>query len=140
MMRILMDTSVILDVFLQREPHYADAARLWDANLNGRLEAWVSAITPINIVYIGRKFKDTKLLREAISGLLATHKVCTLNWEILNAALVLPVKDFEDAVQIAGALSHQLDAIVTRDKKDFSESPLPVYTPIELLALLENPT
>lgn len=140
MIRALVDTNVILDVFLRRELHYADAARLWEANLKGEYEAWVSAITPINVVYIGRKFKDAESLREAIRGLLATHKVCTLSREILNAALTLPVKDFEDAVQIAGALAHQLDAIVTRDKNDFSGSSLPVYTPSELLALLESPT
>jgi hypothetical protein len=38
--------------------------------------------------------------------------------------------------QIACAVQARLDAIVTRNPKDFAGSPIPVLTPTELLALL----
>lgn len=47
-------------------------------------------------------------------------------------------KDYEDATQNATALKAEADCIVTRNKKDFSESSLPVYTPAELLELLSS--
>ena len=37
---------------------------------------------------------------------------------------------------LACALNARLDAIVTRNPKDFAASPVPVLTPAELLALL----
>ena len=47
-------------------------------------------------------------------------------------------KDYEDATQNATALKAETDCIVTRNKKDFSESSLPIYTPAELLELLSS--
>ena len=48
------------------------------------------------------------------------------------------MKDYEDATQNATALKAEADCIVTRNKKDFSESSLPVYAPAELLELLSS--
>jgi hypothetical protein len=50
-----------------------------------------------------------------------------------------PGSDFEDNLQIACAVKAGLDAIVTRNPKDFADSPVPVLTPAELLALLPKP-
>lgn len=51
-------------------------------------------------------------------------------------ALDLGLKDFEDGIQLACATLDQLDAIVTRDLKDFSNSNLPIWTVADLLARL----
>ena len=48
------------------------------------------------------------------------------------------MKDYEDATQNATALKAEADCIVTRNKKDFSDSSLPVYTPAELLDILNQ--
>jgi hypothetical protein len=45
---------------------------------------------------------------------------------------------YEDATQNATALRAEGDCIVTRNKKDFSNSSLPVYTPAELLDILNQ--
>ena len=47
-------------------------------------------------------------------------------------------KDYEDATQNATALRAEGDCIVTRNKKDFSNSSLPIYTPAELLNILNQ--
>jgi predicted nucleic acid-binding protein len=57
-MRVLFDTNIILDLFLDRLPFADDAADLWQANIDGRLEGFVSAITPVNLFYIARRLKD----------------------------------------------------------------------------------
>ncbi len=51
-------------------------------------------------------------------------------------ATTFPGSDFEDNLQIACAVEATLDAIVTRNPKDFARSPVMILTPAELLALL----
>jgi predicted nucleic acid-binding protein len=41
-MRVLFDTNIILDLFLDREPYANDAAALWQANADGVIEGFVS--------------------------------------------------------------------------------------------------
>jgi predicted nucleic acid-binding protein len=45
-MRALLDNDVVLDLFLDREPFTAAAAKLWEANEQGRFAGYISAITP----------------------------------------------------------------------------------------------
>jgi len=51
-------------------------------------------------------------------------------------ALNLGLKDFEDSIQIICATINQLDAIITRNRKDFLCSNLSIYSPMELLKQL----
>ena len=57
MTRILLDTNVVLDFLLDRVPFADAAATLWQANDAGKITAYVSAITPVNVFYIARKLK-----------------------------------------------------------------------------------
>ncbi|MFI5461311.1 MAG: hypothetical protein ACHRXM_38400 [Isosphaerales bacterium] len=52
----------------------------------------------------------------------------------------LPGSDFEGNLHIACAVEARLDAIVTRNPKDFAGSSVPVLTPAELLPLLRKAT
>jgi predicted nucleic acid-binding protein len=47
--RVLLDTNVVLDFLLDRAPFADAAAALWQANDEGRVEAYVSVITPVNV-------------------------------------------------------------------------------------------
>lgn len=44
-MKALLDTNVLLDFVLLRQPFAADATTLWVANEQGRYEAYISGIT-----------------------------------------------------------------------------------------------
>ena len=52
---------------------------------------------------------------------------------MILAALNSNFKDFEDAIQYHTALENELDLIITRNKKDFKTSALPVLTAKEYL-------
>ena len=56
----------------------------------------------------------------------------------VEAALHANFSDFEDAVLSESAVLVSAETIVTRNKKDFSNSPIAVYTPEELLKLLDS--
>ncbi len=137
-MRVLLDTNVILDFLLDRQPFAGPADEVWQALQQGRAEGYVSPITPVNVFYIARKMKGVNYARQLVVGLLAVCPACPLDDSVMQAALRLPLTDYEDAVQLAGALAYQLDAIVTRDPNDFVSASLPVYSPADFLKQLSQ--
>jgi predicted nucleic acid-binding protein len=119
MMRILLDTDVVLDYLLDRAPFAAAASVIWQAGEQGRLEIFVAAITPINVFYIARKLKGETVARSLVASLVTTSRTCTLDQTILTSALSSPMRDYEDAVQATSAGAYQLDGIVTRNFADY---------------------
>jgi hypothetical protein len=104
----------------------------------GRLEATISPITPVNVFYILRKQVGATPARQVVGRLLSGVQTCALDRAILDAAHALPMADFEDAVQAAAAAAAGLDALVTRNTKDYAGAPLPILTPAEALARLAS--
>ena len=138
-MRVLLDTDVVLDYWLEREPFAQPASQLLELNAQGVFDAYISGITPVNIFYIARKSLAHERLRQAIDDLLLTMRVCPITHEVLNQALTLPFTDYEDAVQHAAAAASKLDAIVTRNLKDYGNATLPVFSPADFLNQLTPP-
>jgi predicted nucleic acid-binding protein len=135
MKQILLDTDVILDLFLDREPFAENAAVLWKAHETGHLTAYISAITPVNLFYVARKLKGYELARQAVTELLNSLPVCLVNLTVLQNGLAIGFKDFEDAVQHASAVAAGLEGIITRNISDYKPAKLPVFTPSDYLNL-----
>ena len=136
-MTVLFDTDIVLDLLLARTNFVSEAEALFEAHDRGEIQAYISAITPVNVFYIAGKVLGRPGTAQAIYELLASVDVCAVNQHVLQMALNSPISDFEDAVQTASAINAKLDAIVTRNLKDYNNSPLPVYSPSDFLALLE---
>ena len=132
-MRVLLDTDVVLDLIMARAPFASSVGELFDLSDLGLFEAHISALTPLNIFYIARKAKNATDLREAIKQLVRSVTICPIDYTILVAAFALPFSDYEDAVQHCCATASSLDAIVTRNIKDYKNATLPVFTPTEFL-------
>lgn len=135
-MRILLDNDVVLDFLLIRQPFYAEADEIFIRLQNKEFKAYISAITPINAFYTTRKEKGKDVAFKAVEGLVNLVEVCRMNKSVLLNAFTLGFTDFEDAVQCASALAENLDAIVTRNTKDFKNSTVKIYTPDEFLQVL----
>ena len=136
MIRALLDTNVVLDFLLDRDPFASDAAIIWQATIERKLDIYISAITPINVFYIARKIKNAQLAREFVKSLLASCLVCRADHATLESALSLPLKDFEDAFQVASAQTEGVDFLVTRDPADYKNIDFPVISPAECVARL----
>src|SRR4051794_34526280 len=121
-MRVLLDTDVVLDYLLAREPFAAAAGELFELSARGVCDGYISSITPINVFYLTRKDRGMAKARQAIIDLLTVAQVCPINQAILNDALALPFSDYEDAVQHACAAAAQLDGIVTRNLADYKNA------------------
>jgi predicted nucleic acid-binding protein len=53
--RVLIDTNIVLDFLLQREPFFQDAELLFQAIAAGQVIGYVTATTLTDIFYISRK-------------------------------------------------------------------------------------
>jgi len=131
--KILIDTNIVLDLILERQPFVENAVLIFEQIELGNLAGYVAATTITNIFYIIRKLKGREVALAAIHRLLVGLQFCAVDRQTIETALSLGLKDFEDSIQLACATLDQVDAIVTRDPNDFSSSNLPVYSPTELL-------
>lgn len=136
MISVLLDTDVVLDFLLDRQPFAAAARSIWQAGAQGRADLYIAAITPINVFYIVQKAKGEGTARLLVSDLLQACRVCTCDHTLLLAALASSMRDFEDATQVAAAEFYQLDTIVTRNVQDYTESTVSVLSPGEFVARL----
>jgi predicted nucleic acid-binding protein len=131
-MRVLVDTNVVLDFLQEREPFIKDAAKLFKLIDAGEIEGFIAATTITNIYYIVRRAVGLAAAEDAITQILTDLQICKVDRAILEHALALQFRDFEDAVQYACALAYGVDAIVTRDVSGFVASDIPVKSPGEL--------
>jgi predicted nucleic acid-binding protein len=137
--RVLVDTNIVLDFLLQREPFFQDADLLFQVIDTGQVVGYVTATTLTDIFYIARKHtRSIEKARQAISEMLTVMVICPVNRAVLEAAFRSGSADFEDAVQIFCAVEQGLDAILTRDAQGFLDSSIPVLSIQELLQRLER--
>ena len=71
-------------------------------------------------------------------GLMAVLDVLDTAGIDCRMALSSGFKDFEDGVMAETALRSGMDAVITRNKKDFANSSVPVYTPTEFMSILDS--
>jgi predicted nucleic acid-binding protein len=134
--RVLVDTDVILDLLLARQPFYPSASRLFVAFQEGRLEGHVSSLAFSNLFYLLRKEEGGGLEAIAIlRKLRLITRVLTVNEKIIDLALASTFTDFEDAIQYFAAAEWELDAIVTRNRRDYKASKIPIVNAEECLEL-----
>ena len=57
-MSVLIDTNIVLDFLLQREPFFQDTDLLFQAIDAGQVIGYVTATTLTDIFYIGRRGAD----------------------------------------------------------------------------------
>ena len=81
---------------------------------------------------------DKAKVKELLKKVLQIIHVADVSKENIISALNSDWKDFEDSVQNAVAESHEYDAIITRNKKDYKNSNLKVFLPEEFISEIEK--
>lgn len=130
---ILIDLNVLLDVIQKREPHFASSAALLDHVLAGKVEGAIPAHALTTIHYLVNRHNSQGDADQAIDWLLAHFSIAGIGKNELIRARSLGWSDFEDAVVVAAAQSSGCQAIITRNVRDFTETPIPTMTPQEFL-------
>lgn len=137
-MRILFDTNIILDLFLDREPFSQDAQILISKVERGEVIGVLCATTVTTIHYILSRSLGKEKSTETIKTLLKLFEVASVTRTVLEDALEVNDRDYEDSVLYKSAYHSGAGSIVTRDRSGFEKSDIPVMNPRELLALLES--
>jgi putative PIN family toxin of toxin-antitoxin system len=133
-MRVLVDTNIMLDALLEREPFFGDARALMEAIDSEQIVGYVTATTITNIFYIVRsQTRSIERASLAVSEILAAMEICPVDRDILETAFAFNMRDFEDAVQLCCAIAENLEAIITRNPQDFAGAALPILSARQLL-------
>lgn len=129
-MTVLIDTNVILDYVLKREP-FAEAARdCLDRLMTGKAKMWLTASTVTDIYYVTRRaLHDSAKAKEVVAKLLNAFQIAGVDKSDCLDALDIGISDYEDALVSVCAKKVKADAIVTRNVKDFVGSPVPAIPP-----------
>jgi predicted nucleic acid-binding protein len=139
MKHVLLDTNVVLDALLDRQPWSPDAIQIWQAHVAGQIDAHVIATSLTNIFYVSRKLVGRERAWQGIHACLDQLRVIAVDAALLQTAVAFRGRDLEDDLQIACATAAKLEAIVTRDPTGFAHSPIEVLTPAQLLQRVATP-
>lgn len=133
-MKLFLDTNVVVDSVKFREPYVRAIVPMFQMGQVGIHQLVISDLTFANVAYLTKKglslFEWYNLLCELRSNV----QIVPIGETSVDAALKLRSKDFEDALQYFSAKEADVDCIITRNKKDFNFSDIPVLDPIEFIA------
>ncbi|MDZ7719565.1 MAG: PIN domain-containing protein [Balneolaceae bacterium] len=136
-MKILFDTNILLDVFLEREPFYDSSFTSVAIAERNVIEGWLSGTTVTTLYYLLQKGLSKKSADKHLKNILKVFHIAPVNRAVLEDAITGKFTDYEDSVLHQVAIHSGLDGILTRNQKDFKNCTLPVYSPQELLNSLD---
>lgn len=138
-MRVLIDTNIILDWLMSREPFQENARYIMEKCLFGDLEGYLTVHSLTDLFYILRKDFDVDKRKELILLLCDNMNIIAENKETVKSVLKnTSWSDLEDGLQMECAYHEKLDYIVTRNIKDFRTSSILPVLPKQLIELYKT--
>ena len=134
MNKLLIDTNIVIDLLSKRDGFYDEAAELFSRADKKELNLCISSLTFANTNYILTKLTSAKKAREILRKFKVLVELLSLDDKITELALSDDnFPDFEDGLQYYSAIENQVDIIITRNKKDFKNSKIPILSAKEFL-------
>jgi predicted nucleic acid-binding protein len=131
--KIFLDTNIILDIALKRQPYSGAAAKILKVSDFNHFHLFISASMATDVFYMIRKIKGKAIGLTFLKDLLDIIDVCKVDKSILLLALESDFGDFEDAVQHFAAVDAEVEMLITRNKKDYTTSSLKIMEPEEFV-------
>ena len=122
MKKVLLDTNVVLDFILKREPNYGYAQTIVKEIVNGNVQGYITASMATDIFYLLQKTNGKIFALNALTDLLIILDVLTVYRDDVYSTLYLGWDDFEDALQAYVAVRSGMDAIITRNINDYQQA------------------
>lgn len=133
-MRVLIDTNILADLLLGRDPYFDIAYDILTMCADKKIYGYIAAHSIPNLFYILRKSMTKEERREALKDICQIVRVEGIDsFKILSALDNEKFKDFEDCLQEECAIATSADYIITRNIKDFASSRIPAILPDEFL-------
>lgn len=128
MENVFVDTNIIIDLLAKREPFYKDAQELFTLSDKKIIQLYISSLSFANAYYSIIKHHKEIDAKKYLAKFKVLVKVLPLDDKAIELALVSNFNDFEDGLQYYIAIANDADIIITRNKKDFKNSEIPVLT------------
>lgn len=135
MRKVFIDTNVLVDLLLERDPWADDAAVIFSMADRKEIELLCCSLSFSTAIYLMQRMKYSR--KEIVTKLSIVKSLCTVTTVdgfVLDRVLQSDFPDLEDAMQHYSALAAGAEVIVTRNVKDYAAAGLPVMTPGEFLA------
>lgn len=129
MIKVFIDTDVIIDFLADRKPFSESAAILFNRIEKNEIEGFTSSQSISNLYYILRKFDSHRKVVQTLRDLISLIGILPVDQAIIEQALQSGFADFEDGIQNFCAETGQVDVIVTRNIKDYKKSSMAVMSP-----------
>lgn len=137
--RVLIDTNIVLDWLMCREPFQENARFIMEKCLFGDLDGYLTAHLISDLFYILRKDFDVNKRKKLLLLLCDNMNVIIEDKDTIKTVLMNEKwTDFEDGLQMQCALREELEYIVTRNIKDFQDSLVMPVLPGQLIALYKS--
>ncbi|NOX18096.1 MAG: PIN domain-containing protein [Chlorobi bacterium] len=136
--KIFIDSDIILDLFAKREPHFIHSSKLFTLIDKGEVAAFTSPLIFANLHYLLKKFSSNAVAMKNLRKLKTLIKILPINEKVIEQSLNSDFSDFEDAIQYFTAVNNGVRLLVTRNKRDFKKSKIPVLTAEEFLKMRET--
>ena len=137
-MKILIDTNIIIDNALEREPFWNASEQVLSLIEKGTIAGYISASTFSDLYYIIRKARGRDWTLTYLKQLITFCQIATVNQAAIIMAFTTNFQDFEDSIQYSTAVVNKLDAIITRNPQDFPIVTPRIITPEQLIVELTN--
>lgn len=137
-MKVLVDTNVVIDFLITREPFYNASSKIMIKCAEGELTGFIAFHSIPNLWYILRRTPEDKR-REWIEDVCSILCVTGASHEeVVRAVKMGDFKDFEDCLQDRCAEGADAKYIITRNKVDFDNSKIRAVLPEDFLEILKN--
>lgn len=135
-MKVLFDTCVVIDI-LGKTAFVADSFAAYDVAVFKKMDVCLSVSSTTDIVYLlhSRGCLSKQASRDMARQLDVLFDVLDVTASDSRQAAKSDMPDYEDALIAYSALRQNVDFIVTRNKKEFTRSPVPALTPTEFVAI-----
>ena len=132
-MNLFIDTNILIDLTANRLPFSKWAIKIFKDAKDGKYQLITSTFSMLTCYYIVERQIGSKQAKRVIKILLNRIQTQDVSRKELLTALTTKIEDYEDAVQHECAkLCDSIDAIITRNKKDFKHSIITILSPEEL--------
>jgi predicted nucleic acid-binding protein len=136
---IFIDTDVIIDFLIDREPHSREAAIIFTLIEQKKLKGYVSSLAFSNLYYVLRKIESHNKVIAKLDSISRFLTILKVDQQTIKYAIASGFPDFEDSIQYNCALDYKkIDVLITRNIKDYKGSEIPVMTPADYLKIVSS--
>jgi len=137
MEKIFIDTDVLLDVLLNREPHVKNSSKILAYIEKNLFKGYTSSLILSNCYYIISSNINHKLALNSINKLRSILTILPYTDKEIGESINSSFNDFEDGVEYFIAVNNGINTIITRNIKDFKKADCNVFMPTDFLCLKE---